>query len=339
MLDEPDAHLHPSYCKVLVDTLKDISEMGTRVMITSHNPVTIACAPEGSVFVMQDIDETHKEIIPVSQKDAIFEISSNLDMHIYEKVFGVVSEFLNCHNKNVIVVEGSTDVSHLMKAINVLDRESLKGNNCDIITVNGSDNFSSFLNFVGSPIFKKNYDKNIIFLGDCDEAGKHMFENSGLKLQCESKFGKNVYQQRSNEHIFAMTLQPPEEGLETYCPIEFLYKYDFLSTYKTETGFSIIDKVTDPYDKIKNPMGMTETSRRLFDEEVHKNDSSHLIAYLVNGKYIDGTTKRNPKSGNIVPTIKDKFAEYVQSIDEPSVFDNFKSTLNTLEKIVAHLAK
>ncbi len=337
ILDEPDAHFHPYYCKIMVDTLTKISQMGTRVIITSHNPVTIACAPEGSVFVMQDIDDTLKEIVPVSHRDAIEEISQNLDFHIYENVFGIVSDFLNCHNKNVIVVEGSTDVSHLRKAINILDRESLKENNCDIITVNGSDNFSSFLNFVVSPIFKKNYEKNIIFLGDCDEAGKHLFENSGLK-KMPKDYGSNVYQHKSNNSVFALTLQTPEDCLDTYCPIEFLYNYEFLANYKTDTGFGIIQKISDPYDDMKKPMEMSEDSRKLFNAEVNKESSTNLIAYVVNGSYIDGSAKKNPKSENKMPTIKDKFAEYVQSIDNISVFENFNPTLDTLEKIIKTLS-
>jgi hypothetical protein len=54
LLDEPDAHLHPSLTKqfmsVMVDSL--VNEFGIRVILSTHSPSTVALAPEGSVFEM-----------------------------------------------------------------------------------------------------------------------------------------------------------------------------------------------------------------------------------------------------------------------------------------------
>jgi energy-coupling factor transporter ATP-binding protein EcfA2 len=54
LLDEPDAHLHPSLTKqfmsVLVDSL--VNKFGIRVILSTHSPSTVALAPEGSVFEM-----------------------------------------------------------------------------------------------------------------------------------------------------------------------------------------------------------------------------------------------------------------------------------------------
>jgi ABC-type transport system involved in cytochrome c biogenesis ATPase subunit len=54
LLDEPDAHLHPSLTKqfmsVMVDSL--VNKFGIRVILSTHSPSTVALAPEGSVFEM-----------------------------------------------------------------------------------------------------------------------------------------------------------------------------------------------------------------------------------------------------------------------------------------------
>ena len=54
LLDEPDAHLHPSLAKTLLDVLDRVlvHKHGVRVILTTHSPSTVALAPEDSIFVM-----------------------------------------------------------------------------------------------------------------------------------------------------------------------------------------------------------------------------------------------------------------------------------------------
>lgn len=54
LLDEPDAHLHPSMTRQFMTVLQEvlIKQYGVRVMITTHSPSTVALAPEDSVFEM-----------------------------------------------------------------------------------------------------------------------------------------------------------------------------------------------------------------------------------------------------------------------------------------------
>ncbi|MEM6326016.1 MAG: AAA family ATPase [Bacteroidota bacterium] len=52
LLDEPDAHLHPSLTQTFISTLYEqiAQKLGVRVVITTHSPSTVALAPEGSVY-------------------------------------------------------------------------------------------------------------------------------------------------------------------------------------------------------------------------------------------------------------------------------------------------
>lgn len=54
ILDEPDAHLHPSMIRGFIGSLNDIlvKKYGCRVIMTTHRPDTVASAPEGSLFEM-----------------------------------------------------------------------------------------------------------------------------------------------------------------------------------------------------------------------------------------------------------------------------------------------
>jgi hypothetical protein len=51
-LDEPDAHLHPSLAKRLIQVLQEafVERFGTRVILTTHSPSTVAFTPEESLF-------------------------------------------------------------------------------------------------------------------------------------------------------------------------------------------------------------------------------------------------------------------------------------------------
>jgi ABC-type molybdenum transport system ATPase subunit/photorepair protein PhrA len=55
LLDEPDAHLHPSFTRHLLDAIVDVlvGRYGVRVILTTHSPSTVALAPEESLFEMR----------------------------------------------------------------------------------------------------------------------------------------------------------------------------------------------------------------------------------------------------------------------------------------------
>src|ERR1700737_5190223 len=54
LLDEPDAHLHPSMTRQFMDVIQEVlvNRYKVRVILTTHSPSTVALAPDGSVFEM-----------------------------------------------------------------------------------------------------------------------------------------------------------------------------------------------------------------------------------------------------------------------------------------------
>lgn len=67
LLDEPDAHLHPSLTRRFLDVIQKVfvKERGVRVIMTTHSPSTVSLAPEESLFEMR---RTNPRIQPATSK-------------------------------------------------------------------------------------------------------------------------------------------------------------------------------------------------------------------------------------------------------------------------------
>jgi len=55
LLDEPDAHLHPSLTKQFIQSIQDVlvKKFGVQVIMTTHSPSTIALSPEGNIYELK----------------------------------------------------------------------------------------------------------------------------------------------------------------------------------------------------------------------------------------------------------------------------------------------
>ena len=67
LLDEPDAHLHPSMTRHFLNVIKEVlvDRYGVRTIISTHSPSTVALSPESSLFEMSS---TPPRISPASSK-------------------------------------------------------------------------------------------------------------------------------------------------------------------------------------------------------------------------------------------------------------------------------
>lgn len=68
LLDEPDAHLHPSAIKDFINVIEKtlVKKHGVRVILTTHSPTTVSFSPEYSLFEMSN--ET-QQIKPLESKE------------------------------------------------------------------------------------------------------------------------------------------------------------------------------------------------------------------------------------------------------------------------------
>ncbi|KQY45316.1 hypothetical protein ASD46_09355 [Rhizobium sp. Root491] len=73
LLDEPDAHLHPSMTTQFLDVISEtlVKKYGVRVIMTSHSPSTVALAPIDAVF---ELERGSQAVRPVSSRSDIISI-------------------------------------------------------------------------------------------------------------------------------------------------------------------------------------------------------------------------------------------------------------------------
>ncbi|MEZ3519990.1 MAG: ATP-binding protein [Muribaculaceae bacterium] len=161
LLDEPDAPLHPEYSKVLLSAIYEsiVIHANVKVVITTHNPTTVALAQEDSLFKMDrdlgvPVKITKKQAINMLTKDLdnfristdprrqIFVENQN-DVQYYERIvrilpeFKVKFQFLSPHTRNGCNCD---DVKRIVHTLREFGNDSVYGL-VDYDNTNKSDEF------------------------------------------------------------------------------------------------------------------------------------------------------------------------------------------------------
>ncbi len=113
LLDEPDAHLHPEMSKLLIDILNDVfvSELGIKVIITTHSPSTVALAPEESIFQLKNGNPTSLE--KISKDDAL------------KLLTGFIPTLsIDYKNHRQVFVESSVDVAYYQQLYDIYQQNN-----------------------------------------------------------------------------------------------------------------------------------------------------------------------------------------------------------------------
>lgn len=301
LLDEPDAHLHPSMCKMMVNILHEISKpqseggSGIRVIITTHTPSTAAFAPEGSLFVMDKDNHGNRFVRPTDVDEAVAVLSQGV--FTFDKVIKQFSMVFDSNKENVLFVEGKTDVVHLMKAMDILGYDL----NVEIIDMHDATTLGNFIRSVPAKLLPDK--KKLIALFDYDEAGKKAYESVkgsdiGLPLT------KKVSAEQCEGKSYVMTLVAPA-GQQQYCPIEFLYQKDYLETHQM-----LIKRDYRDFNNLFKPASPDEGKD--FKEE------STLRPFYVNDSR------------------KNLFATAIKTETDALKFAGFKGTLDLIKELIEH---
>ncbi|MBO7114248.1 MAG: AAA family ATPase [Bacteroidaceae bacterium] len=300
VLDEPDAHLHPSMCKMMVEIFSEMSSKkeigggGIRIIITTHSPSTVAFAPEGSLFVMQRDENNNRIIRPTTSEDAVEILSDGI--FTFSRAMSQFILFSSSSKQNLVFVEGKTDVRHFKKAMEMLGYDL----DVDFFDMHDATTLSNFIKCIPAKLLNK---KSLIALFDCDSEGDKGFKGK----DCGLTGVKEVASEQSEGRSFCIKIVPPY-GLEKYCPVEYLYPIDILKTNRI--------LVKRNYNEFTNLIGFSssEESRNLSEE------------------YDNETTIRPFKVND---DVKNAFSETIQSITSPSVFKEFKPTIELIKTIIS----
>lgn len=109
LLDEPDAHLHPSLTRSFLDVLDGVfvRDRGVRVIITTHSPSTVALAPSGATFIMSRnsprisrakskadaVGRLTAGLITVSEGTRYVLVEDESDVRFYDAIRDILSDF------------------------------------------------------------------------------------------------------------------------------------------------------------------------------------------------------------------------------------------------------
>ena len=300
VLDEPDAHLHPSMCKMMVEIFSELSAKkengggGIRIIMTTHSPSTVAFTPEGSLFVMKRELDNKRVIRPTSSEHAVEILSDGI--FTFSRAMSNFTQLSLSPKQNLVFVEGKTDVRHYKKAMQVL------GYNLDVefFDMHDATTLSNFIKCVPARLFNK---KTLIALFDCDREGEKQFQGKDSNIPG----AKIVTSEQSEGKSYCIKIIPPR-GLEKYCPVEFLYSKDILEKNNVLTKRQ--------YNEFTSLIGFSSP------EESDKLSEEFKI----------GTSLRLFK---VSDDIKNTFSETVESFSDPQVFEGFRSTIDLIGSIIS----
>lgn len=115
LLDEPDARMHPSMCRHMIDVIQNIlvNEKNIKVIMTTHSPTTVALVPDESLYLMNKIGEGQR--IEKTNKDKALRVLTE----------GVPSISISYENRKQVFVESDNDILYFEKFYEKLKNRGL----------------------------------------------------------------------------------------------------------------------------------------------------------------------------------------------------------------------
>ena len=206
LLDELDAMLHPSMVTALVTALKDLFvSQGTKVMMTSHSPITVAALDESDIFrVVRNGGRV--EITGTTKSEAISELSEGL------ATVDVGLKIAASDGAAVTILTEGNNAKHLIRWVNVMGLSK----EVHVFEELVEHTSAGELRMYGRLLGRMNTNTHFIVVWDCDAAG----EAEGLRQELRGT---------TNVTPFAFTRRP--ENTIARRGIENNYDEDFLKPF------------------------------------------------------------------------------------------------------------
>jgi ABC-type cobalamin/Fe3+-siderophores transport system ATPase subunit len=212
LLDEPDAHLHPSLAQIFLEVIEDVlvKRHDVKVIMTTHSPSTVALAPDEAVYCMDLIAGCPRK---QDRKSAVSILSSGLaSVTIEEGSMGIVYNIKNTSaDKHVLFTEGITDKMILEIAWHKLypGKEPLFYIQ-DCFSANVLGNLFSQGNQAPDGIFYQFENKKLMALFDFDAAGFAQWNNKGAFSKIIQDDPRKCLTRTNGKNGFMMLLPVPD---------------------------------------------------------------------------------------------------------------------------------
>ena len=161
LLDELDALLHPSMVAALVRTLKTLFvSKGTKVLMTSHSPMTVAALDEADIYHVVRTGNCVK-VSSTTKSDAVNELSEGL------ATVGVGLRIAAYDDAKVTILTEGNNAKHLKRWAQLHFPE-------DVHVFEGLESYSSDSQLLtyGRLLGRVNTNTHFVVVWDCDAAGK-----------------------------------------------------------------------------------------------------------------------------------------------------------------------
>jgi ABC-type uncharacterized transport system ATPase subunit len=190
LLDEIDASLHPSMIKNLLDTIEEIFlENGTKVILVTHSPTTVALSPDESIFVMQK--QGTSRIEKKSKSEALSILTEG-----YATLEEGLRIFDEIGKKEVSIISEGKNVDYIKKALELYEIDDI-----DVITGVEGASGDTQLRTIFDFLCKVQHKKKVIFVWDPDVKYSLGEENNTYPFIFPQN-SKNKLAERGIENLF-----------------------------------------------------------------------------------------------------------------------------------------
>ncbi len=167
LLDEPDASLHPSNVKILLDSIQKVFvDHGVNVIMSTHSPSTIALAPEeAKIYLLEKGPTKLTELsrdqainkltvgiptlsVKIENRKVVF-VESNYDAENYQSLFTKVKNYLNTDYSLTFVASDITGNGTCEKVEDIVNKLEGLQSVYGLIDHDGKKQETAFLKVLG----------------------------------------------------------------------------------------------------------------------------------------------------------------------------------------------
>lgn len=236
IVDEPEAHLHPSLYYLIAKTLNNISHRGIKVAIATHSEEILKYFVEDSseIIMMKDLNP-----IPLKKTDYYYHLKDGIAC--YEEESLIMDSYNKIKNKdklyfktimfdgiykalfsnNVIIGEGVIEEELFNLYLNKYYENYYSKNVCSIIS-HGKEMIPWYINILNDIGIKN------LCIYDCDneDSPKHKYLNEYIENNAIKKIKITANEKNDLEHFLGIGTKDGNKGKYDISEIRYLYLND-----------------------------------------------------------------------------------------------------------------
>jgi len=279
-IEEPEIYQHPPQARYLAETLQDLSEKNSQIIICSHHPLFIPGDDFEAIRIVREKDNPSTSYASQLKYTELSKILQDTDQKVlkeegmlaklYPSLNPIINEMFFCNV--LILTEGIEDVAYVSTYL-MLDNkmDDFRRCGCHIVPVDGKDNIIKPLamaKLLNIPVF-------VIFDADTDrslppEVVKHKKENK--KIQELLKYP--TVSEWPDNNIFSDNFVMWQTNLTDTIGKELGEKYE---KYKSETEIYY----GQPGGLNKNPLAIARTLKLAWENNVKSKLLSQVTENII----------------------------------------------------------